>query len=180
MARVFVAEETALDRKVVIKVLPPETAALVSLERFKREILLAAKLQHPHIVPLLTAGESNGLPYFTMPFVDGESLRVRLARSEEHTSELQSLAYLVCRLLLPVLHPYLPSFPTRRSSDLDQGAPAGDRGAGLARTFQARDPPCGQAPASTHRAAAHRGRVERPAVLHDAVRGRRVAAGSPR
>ena len=83
MSRVFVAAETALDRKVVIKVLPPETAAQVSLERFEREILLAAKLQHPHIVPLLTAGESNGLPYFTMPFVDGESLRVRLARHGE-------------------------------------------------------------------------------------------------
>src|SRR5437879_4729289 len=83
MARVFVAAETALDRKVVIKVLPPQTAAQVSLERFKREILLAAKLQHPHIVPLLTAGEANGLPYFTMPFVDGESLRVRLARHGE-------------------------------------------------------------------------------------------------
>src|SRR5882672_7756448 len=83
MSRVFVAEETALDRKVLIKVLPPETAAQVSLERFKREILLAARLQHPHIVPLLTAGESNGLPYFTMPFVDGESLRVRLARHGE-------------------------------------------------------------------------------------------------
>jgi TolB-like protein/tRNA A-37 threonylcarbamoyl transferase component Bud32 len=83
MSRVFVAEETALDRKVVIKVLPPETAAQVSLERFKREILLAAKLQHPHIVPLLTAGESNGLPYFTMPFVAGESLRVRLAQHGE-------------------------------------------------------------------------------------------------
>ena len=83
MSRVFVAEETALDRRVVIKVLPPETAAQVSLERFKREILLAAKLQHPHIVPLLTAGESNGLPFFTMPFVDGESLRVRLARHGE-------------------------------------------------------------------------------------------------
>src|SRR5207244_1948114 len=52
MSRVFVAEETALDRKVVIKVLPPETAAQLSLERFKREILLAAKLQPPHIVPL--------------------------------------------------------------------------------------------------------------------------------
>ncbi len=83
MSRVFVAEETALGRKVVIKVLPPETAAQVSFERFKREILLAAKLQHPHIVPLLTAGESDGLPYFTMPFVDGESLRVRLARHGE-------------------------------------------------------------------------------------------------
>jgi serine/threonine-protein kinase len=83
MSRVFVAEETALGRKVVIKVLPPETAAQVSLERFKREILLAAKLQHPHIVPLLSAGVSDGLPYFTMPFVEGESLRVRLARHGE-------------------------------------------------------------------------------------------------
>ena len=83
MARVFVADESALGRKVVIKVLPPETAAQVSLERFKREILLAARLQHPHIVPLLSSGESNGLPYFTMPFVEGESLRVRLARHGE-------------------------------------------------------------------------------------------------
>ena len=83
MSRVFVAEETALGRKVVVKVLPPEIAAQVSLERFKREILLAARLQHPHIVPLLTAGEIDGLPYFTMPFVDGESLRARLARHGE-------------------------------------------------------------------------------------------------
>ena len=83
MARVFVAEETALGRKVVIKVLPLETAAQVSLERFKREIMLAAKLQHPHIVPLLSAGVSDGLPYFTMPFVEGESLRVRLVRYGE-------------------------------------------------------------------------------------------------
>src|ERR1019366_2167679 len=79
MSRVCVAEETALGRKVVIKVLPPETAAQVTLERFKRAILLAAKLQHPHIVPLHSAGESNGLPYFTRPFVGGEPLRVRLA-----------------------------------------------------------------------------------------------------
>jgi serine/threonine-protein kinase len=83
MSRVFVAEEKALGRKVVVKVLPSETAAQVSLERFKREILLAAKLQHPHIVPLLSAGESEGLPYFTMPFVEGESLRARLARHGE-------------------------------------------------------------------------------------------------
>ena len=63
MSRVSVAEETTLGRTVVIKLLPPETAAQVSLERFKREILLAARLQHPHIVPLLSSGESEGLPY---------------------------------------------------------------------------------------------------------------------
>ena len=64
----------------MIKVLPPETATQLSLERFKREILLAARPQHPHIVPLHSSGESNALPSFTMPFVEGESLRVRLAR----------------------------------------------------------------------------------------------------
>ena len=83
MSRVFVANETALDRRVVVKVLPEDMVGQVSLERFKREIALAARLQHPHIVPLLTAGDANGLPYFTMPLVEGESLRVRLARHGE-------------------------------------------------------------------------------------------------
>src|SRR5262249_53067959 len=83
MSRVFVAEDTALGRSVVVKVLPPEMASGVSIERFKREISLAARLQHPHIVPLLSAGETGGLPYFTMPFVEGESLRAPLARGEE-------------------------------------------------------------------------------------------------
>jgi serine/threonine protein kinase/Flp pilus assembly protein TadD len=81
MSRVFVAEERALARRVVVKVLAPELAAGVSLERFKREILLTARLQHPQIVPILSAGETNGLPFYTMPFVEGESLRVRLVRT---------------------------------------------------------------------------------------------------
>ncbi len=80
MSRVFLALETSLERQVVVKVLLPELAAGVSVERFRREIYLAAQLQHPHIVPLLAAGESVGLPYFTMPYVDGESLRARLLR----------------------------------------------------------------------------------------------------
>ena len=83
MSRVFVATETALGRTVVVKVLPPELAAGVRTDRFKREITLAARLQHPHIVPLLSAGEMDGVPYFTMPFVTGESLRARLARQGE-------------------------------------------------------------------------------------------------
>ncbi|HEX3275976.1 MAG TPA: protein kinase [Gemmatimonadales bacterium] len=83
MSRVFLATETALGRQVVVKVLLPELAAGVSVDRFRREIQLAAQLQHPHIVPLLSAGESEGLPYFTMPFVAGESLRARLVRDGE-------------------------------------------------------------------------------------------------
>ena len=80
MSRVFVARELALGREVVIKVLPPEMAAQVSIERFKREISLAARLQQAHIVPLLTAGETDGLPYYTMPLIEGESLRARIGR----------------------------------------------------------------------------------------------------
>src|SRR6266542_1393968 len=83
MSRVFVAEELSLGRKVVVKVLPPDLAAAVNLERFRREIQLAAKLQHPHIVPVLSAGVSEGLPYYTMPFIEGESLRAKLSRGGE-------------------------------------------------------------------------------------------------
>ncbi|MGH7711325.1 MAG: protein kinase domain-containing protein, partial [Gemmatimonadaceae bacterium] len=75
MSRVFLAQETALQRKVVVKVLAPELAEGLSAERFAREVRLLAQLQHPNIVPVLTAGTSDGLPYFTMPFVAGESLR---------------------------------------------------------------------------------------------------------
>jgi serine/threonine protein kinase len=83
MSRVFLAHERALGRKVVVKVLLPELAAGVNIERFRREIQLAAQLQHPHIVPLLSAAEAEGLPYFIMPFVSGESLRTRIAREGE-------------------------------------------------------------------------------------------------
>ena len=71
MSRVFVATELALDRPVVLKVLPPDLAQAVSIERFRQEIRLAARLQHPHIVPLLAAGDADGLLYYTMPFIEG-------------------------------------------------------------------------------------------------------------
>jgi tRNA A-37 threonylcarbamoyl transferase component Bud32/tetratricopeptide (TPR) repeat protein len=80
MSKVFVAEEHRLKRKVVVKVLSPELAQGISVERFEREIQTAAALQQANIVPVLSAGESNGLPFYTMPFVEGESLRARLAR----------------------------------------------------------------------------------------------------
>jgi TolB-like protein len=81
MSRVFVARDVALDRDVVVKVLAPDLAAGVSAERFAREIKLAAGLQQANIVPLLSAGQTEGLPYYTMPFVDGLSLRARLERN---------------------------------------------------------------------------------------------------
>ena len=94
MSRVFAATEHALGRKVVIKVLPPELSAGVNRERFQREIQVAAQLQHPHIVPLLSAGRippdaptagsgdatDGELLYYTMPFIEGESLRAAVAR----------------------------------------------------------------------------------------------------
>src|SRR5438552_4136718 len=80
MSRVFVATERSLGRRVVIKVLPPELTAGVNRDRFRREIQFAARLQHPHIVPLLTAGQLGDILYYTMPFVEGETLRVELDR----------------------------------------------------------------------------------------------------
>ncbi|HEX7024077.1 MAG TPA: serine/threonine-protein kinase, partial [Gemmatimonadales bacterium] len=93
MSRVFLAEEIALGRKVVLKVLPPELAGALSPERFQREVRLAASLQHPHIVPLLAAGSADGVLYYTMPFVAGESLRAKLDR-EGALPVAQALRYL--------------------------------------------------------------------------------------
>jgi eukaryotic-like serine/threonine-protein kinase len=78
MSRLFVATERSLNRQVVIKVLPPELAGEVSAARFKKEIEVAAQLQHPHIVPILASGSGDGLLWFVMPYVRGESLRHRL------------------------------------------------------------------------------------------------------
>ncbi len=81
MSRVFEARETALDRRVVIKVVTADVGAGVSADRFRREIQVAATLRHPHIVPLLAAGEAAGILYYSMPLIDGESLQQRLART---------------------------------------------------------------------------------------------------
>ncbi len=76
MSRVFLARDTGLDREVVVKVLSPELVQELSVERFGREIALAAALQHANIVPVLSAGVTGeGLPYYIMPFVEGASLR---------------------------------------------------------------------------------------------------------
>jgi tetratricopeptide (TPR) repeat protein len=99
MSRTYVAMEQSLARRVVVKVLSPELAAGVSVDRFKREILLAARMQHPHIVPVLSSGDANGLPWFTMPFVEGESLRTRLGRGPLPTGEAVAALRDVARAL---------------------------------------------------------------------------------
>jgi serine/threonine-protein kinase len=99
MSRVFVARDLTLGRKVVVKVLPPELAAALSVERFKREIMLAAAMQHPNIVPVLSTGNTERLPYFVMPFVEGESLRVRLGRGPLSVREAVSVMKDVARAL---------------------------------------------------------------------------------
>ena len=83
MSRVFLAEDVKLARKVVVKVLPPEMAASVNQDRFRREIQLAARLQHPHVVPLLSANASGDLLWYVMPYIEGESLRAKLSREGE-------------------------------------------------------------------------------------------------
>src|SRR5438309_11490925 len=80
MSRLFLATEASLHRQVVIKLLPPEFASEVSAARFKQEIEVAAHLQHPNILPVLTAGAKDNLLFYVMPFVSGESLRHRLTR----------------------------------------------------------------------------------------------------
>jgi len=79
MSRVFVAEEIALGRRVVLKVLPPDMAATVNSDRFRREVQFVARLQHPHIVPVLATGEDAGTLWYSMPFVAGDTLRGRLS-----------------------------------------------------------------------------------------------------
>ena len=99
MSRTYLATERTLNRRVVIKVLAPELLAGVSVDRFNREVLLAAQLQHPHIVPVLGAGNADGLPWFTMPYVDGESLRQRLGQGPLSIGEVISILRDVARAL---------------------------------------------------------------------------------
>jgi len=100
MSRVFIARDEALNREIVVKILAPELAQALSAERFTREIRLAAGLQHSHIVPVLTAGQTtDGLPWYTMPFVAGESLRARLMRGPIPFAEAVSVLRNVAQAL---------------------------------------------------------------------------------
>ena len=83
MATVYLAQDLKHDRPVAIKVLHPELAVNLGPERFLREIQIAARLQHPHIVPLYDSGQAGDLLYYVMPYVEGESLRQRLDRERQ-------------------------------------------------------------------------------------------------
>src|SRR6185436_18093587 len=83
MATVYLAEDVRHLRKVAIKVLHPELSAVLGPDRFLKEIELTASLQHPHILPLFDSGAVDGLLFYVMPFVEGETLRTRLTRDKQ-------------------------------------------------------------------------------------------------
>src|SRR4051812_15712848 len=83
MATVYLATDVRHHRRVAIKVLRPELAAVIGADRFVREIQTIATLQHPHILGLIDSGEVDGTAYYVMPYVDGESLRDRLTRDKQ-------------------------------------------------------------------------------------------------
>jgi len=102
MATVFVAEDTRYGRHVAVKVLNPDIASAVGVERFEREIQVLGKLNHPHILPVLDSGESHGLLYYVMPFAQGESLRERLDR--EGQLPLEDAIALTCEIADALSH----------------------------------------------------------------------------
>src|SRR5213082_2348794 len=83
MATVYLARDVRHNRRVALKVLNPELGAVLGVERFLAEIKVTANLQHPNLLPLFDSGEAEGLLYYVMPFVEGESLRARLDRERQ-------------------------------------------------------------------------------------------------
>jgi len=83
MATVYLGQDLKHDRKVAIKVLHPELSAVIGGERFLAEIKVTANLQHPHILPLFDSGSADGLLFYVMPYVQGESLRTKLTREKQ-------------------------------------------------------------------------------------------------
>ena len=83
MATVYLADDLKHERKVALKVLKPELAAVVGAERFLAEIKTTASLQHPHILPLHDSGDADGLLFYVMPYVEGESLKEKLHREHQ-------------------------------------------------------------------------------------------------
>jgi len=122
MATVYLARDLTLDREVAVKILHPELATHLGGGRFTREIRITSRLRHPGILPLLDSGEVDGLPFFTMPFVDGENLAQRLER--ERQLPLDVALKIVFEILdalehahaQGVLHRHNQIVPTKRSA----------------------------------------------------------------
>src|SRR5512147_360291 len=83
MATVYLAQDFKHDRKVAVKVLRPELAAVIGAERFLSEIKTTANLQHPHILPLFDSGEADGFLFYVMPLMEGETVRDRITREKQ-------------------------------------------------------------------------------------------------
>src|SRR6476660_7260487 len=83
MATVYLARDVRHNRKVALKVLNPELGAVLGVERFLAEIEVTANLHHPNLLPLFDSGEVNGLLFYVMPYVEGESLRHRMSREKQ-------------------------------------------------------------------------------------------------
>src|SRR5215471_14363648 len=83
MATVYLAHDLKHDRKVAIKVLKPELAAVLGADRFVQEIKTTAQLQHPHILPLFDSGTADAFLYYVMPYIEGETLRTKLDREKQ-------------------------------------------------------------------------------------------------
>jgi serine/threonine protein kinase len=108
MATVLLAQDLKHDRPVALKLLHPELAAALGPERFQREIRLTARLQHPHILPVLDSDEAGGRLWFTMPYVEGGTLRGRL----QHEVQLPvDEAVRIAREALQVMPPKTRLFP---------------------------------------------------------------------
>ena len=155
MARVFVAQDTRLGRRVVVKTLPSYGEAEVSTERFRREIRVAASLQQANIVPLLSAGEIHGVPYYTMPFVEGESLRARwVARGALPIAETIGILRDVARALAFAHARGVVHRDIKPDNVLLSGDTAVVTDFGIARAVEAaRTAPPSRSPASTWRSA---------------------------
>src|SRR3979411_842636 len=83
MATVYLARDVKHNRRVALKLLNPELGAVLGVERFLSEIQVTANLQHPNLLPRVDSGEAEGLLYYVMPYVEGESLRAKLAREKQ-------------------------------------------------------------------------------------------------